>query len=317
MKHPSHRVSLIGVLGFVAIVIAVWIMTGRKQEQVGRLGSPVDGTPLAAVSDPTIPPSEAAGMSVSVRELVDRIQRVLNSPETKLSQDELRQIMSLPEDDPRKKAYRSEGVIRAMATRNPERYASLFTQLGLNADEIQMLTKLQIGRDLMLREHLMPYTRETAVRVTVKLESAGPFDPASFTSMGSAADPVVAARLDAEASGPIEAEIKRMLGDEKFTIYDNYMQALPVISSLEDFQHRLNDANLPILSDAQSAHLLAALMTDYTPTYNGFTNLITANVLQAGQAVLEPAQLEVLQHIANGNQEMQDAIVAALKAKKR
>ncbi len=258
-------------------------------------------------------------MSASVRELVDMIQRVLNSTETKLSQDELRYILSLPADDPRKKAYLSEGIIRAMASRNPERFASLIEQLGLNADEIQMLTKLQIGRDLMLREHLVPYMEATeVVGVTVKFENAVLGGPVGMSSGGRAADPVEVARLSAAANGPIDAEIKRMLGDDKFAIYDNYMKAQPALSALQHFQDRLDSANRPALSDTQSAQLLAALVADYTPTDNGdFTNRITSNVLQAGQAVLDPSQMEVLQRVAYEDQKLQDAIAAAVEATKR
>jgi hypothetical protein len=313
MKTPAQRFGPVVLLGLGIAAVVLWLAVGRKQTPSSASPAMSPAAAVTASASPAAETAEGVGQQASqrtvAREMADMIQRVLD--EGKAQKLPGGEIITLPGDDP------LHGYIRLLADRYPARYASLFQQLGLNAEEVRLMTNLMIGKQLLLREVTVPLS-QTSIQVFVTFENPALGGPGRSGASGNTADLSDVPRREAAAAAPIEAEIKSLLGDNNYALYQNYAQADPLRITVENFQGRLERAGTPPLSESQAAQLLAVMVPEQTPLSGLFrTNQFTDVVVQSSQAFLDPAQQAVLERYHWERKQLDDAIVAAVEAKRR
>ena len=96
------------------------------------------------------------------------------------------------------------------------------------------------------------------------------------------------------------------------------MKAEPAVIAVENITNAMKAAGAAPLSESQSSRLIAAVLAEQTPLSGLYRmNVITPNVVQAGQTVLDSAQQAVLEQVYARNRKLDDAIVAAVDAKRK
>jgi hypothetical protein len=175
------------------------------------------------------------------------------------------------------------------------RYAGLFKALGLNPAQIEKF------KDLLVE-------KQTSLRDVLASARAQGLDPRqNRTEMR---------QLVAQANSEIDASIKSMLGDSKYTQYQQYEQTLPQRNLVAQLDQRLSYSGTP-LTPTQTEQLVQ-ILADTSPskttqnpmravragTTGGGTRqvAITDQAISSASGVLTPDQTKVLQTIQTEQQ---------------
>jgi hypothetical protein len=316
MKASTLRLALAAALGLGLAGGVLWLTTMSPKSPRHRPTTErsAERTAQAAVAEEPAPQVSSA-RSQQVRDLVAMIQSVLRSP--KPSAQDTQGVLSLPADDPRKKAYLDDTFIRSEAGRLLQKYADLFRQLGLDADGIERMTGLMIGAQLLSRE-VSAYTRATEVRAEVSYVPVAWGGLEALATRGNTADLSDLIKRRTEARAPVEAEILSLLGQENYTLYQNRLAAEPAVNVVENYHDRLTSAGVAGLNQTQTTQLLAVVLAEQTPLSGLYRmDRITDNIVQAARTFLDPVQQQVLERVYWENKQLDDAIVAAVEAQRR
>jgi hypothetical protein len=313
---PSQRLALAATLGLGFAGVVLWLVIVPRPSPsppaTTEPSAPIARVVQAAVAEEPAPQVPSA-RSQQVRELVAMIQAVLRSPKPSAKTG----VLSLPSDDPQRKAYLDDNFIRSLAERLPQKYADLFLQLGLDADGIELMTGLMIGAQLLSRE-VSAYAQATEISVKVSYEPVAWSGSESLETQGNTADLSDLIKRRTEARAPVEAEILSLLGQENFTLYQNHLAAEPAVIVVKNYEARLTSSGVVGLNQTQTTQLLAIVLAEQTPLSGLYrTDRITDNVVQTARTFLDPVQQQVLERVYWENKKLDDAIVAAVEAKRR
>jgi hypothetical protein len=200
------------------------------------------------------------------------------------------------------------------------RYTPLFQLLGLNSDESQALL------DLMVAEAATGKNAKIGQRegeFITQIEIAGPTQdelPRVALLIGSTVDRAEAAQRRAEAVAPIEAEISKLLGPDKYALYETYRQAEPIARSIDTFSNHLKySGQANPLTESQAAQMLAIMLAEPAPAPDQIRLKaeIPDSLVKAGPSFLDPAQQAMLEQQQLYQRQVAAAAAEAIEAKRR
>jgi hypothetical protein len=186
------------------------------------------------------------------------------------------------------------------------RFAGLFRQLGLSADELAGFKQLLAEKENVALE----------VVAVSETQPDGPLPPATLAAGVSA------------ARAEVEAAIRQSLGGERYALYREYEQALPQRTIVAQLEQRLSYSATPLTPTQADAlvrilvtHAPAASVTEVPPTSSVVVNSkpapaaapsllqsevqvapVTEVAIAQSHAVLAPAQVAALRDIQNEQQ---------------
>jgi len=196
----------------------------------------------------------------------------------------------------------------------------LFQLLGLNSDESQALLDLMVAEVLTGKTEGMGQKEGEFI---TKVEVAGPIPggpTAQVLIIATTADREEAAQRRAEAVAPIEAEISKLLGPEKYPLYENYRQAEPIARTIDSFSNDLkNYGQANPLTESQAAQMLAIMLAEPAPAPDQIRLKaeFPDSLVKAGPSFLDPAQQAMLEHEQLRQRQLSAALVAAIEVKRR
>jgi hypothetical protein len=231
------------------------------------------------------------------------------------------ELLSLPRDDPDRKAYILKIKTRDIPAQLRERYDPLYEQLGLSETMKAKLNAAIFARDL-IRDEIWSSDKN---QIEVKLPASGPtalpntsLPPNLWIHLGDGKE--LAAKFTVETE-KIETEIRQMLGDAGYSLYKDYSATINFRGAvIERMQHYLSASGSVALDGNQINLLMDALVKAPVPAsgvYAPSFRKISDEAVEMSRSFLSADQHDLLLKIQSYEASLEAAALEAVQDKMR
>jgi hypothetical protein len=207
------------------------------------------------------------------------------------------QILDLPKDDPRKRAYLLSRYAQGKPENYLKRFSKLYEKLALSQSEAQVLNQMLVERQLTIDFYSQPYANASRVIATIETVDPVSKQVSKHEVIYDMGDPKEYARIFNEATKAVEDEIRQFLGDDKYKAYSEYINIeVTRRSIIGTTQQIIEERSHEPISDVNAERLLAVVVSENGLDWDhpNRTAKITDAVIQSAKQFLSEAQLAAL-----------------------